>query len=745
MPERPSATPLDPEADTPGTMTSGEAEAKLSNAEEPKAADDAEAADAPKQERIAKVIARAGVASRRQAEALIDEGRVKVNGELLLTPAFTVSADDAVTVDGAPLPTKLRTRAFLFHKPRGLVTTNHDPDGRPTIFDSLPSSLPRVVTVGRLDINTEGLLIVTNDGGLARILELPATGWTRKYRVRVHGAVDEAALKDLREGTAVDGVLYGPIEAKVDRAGDNSWLTVSLTEGKNREIKVVLGALGLQVTRLIRVSFGPFQLGDLPRGEVKEIPTRLLKDQLGPRLAAEAEADFDSPVTASSPRATPRRKPRDSGGPRREERPNRPRDGGDRQRGRSFGDGERPRFGGRGDDRGDRDRGGRDRDGGRNFGDRPAQRFDRREDRDDRSAPRGDRQRFGGRGDDRGGYDRGGRDRDGGRSFGDRPPQRFDRREDRDDRSAPRGDRQRFGGRGDDRGGRDRDGGRSFGDRPPQRYDRREDRGDRGAARGERYGDRDGGAARGGNRDRDDRRERDSGERGFRSHGASRGEGSERGRGERPGGYGGPQRDRGERDGRQRGPGRPRDDRPMGRGGRDKPPGARAKPLGGNKAEFRGPRPGTRGRRDGFEGGTGGEDRAARGKPYGARDGDRGDQRGGDPRPFKGGRDGADRGDGFRSKGRFSSPRGGGDGTGESRARGRFNAPDGAAGDDRGRAKPAFKPKHGRPERRDGPRPEGRGGRDGGRSTRPGRPGDKPRGPRPGGKRPGGRPEQRGS
>ncbi|MEM8662570.1 MAG: pseudouridine synthase, partial [Pseudomonadota bacterium] len=236
----------------------------------PSATKGAEPAQMPKGERVAKVMARAGVSSRREAEALIAAGRVKVNGKRLDTPAVTVTDADEIAVDNQPLPKKLRTRAFLFYKPRGLVTTNHDPDGRPTVFDALPASLPRVVTVGRLDINTEGLLLLTNDGGLARVLELPATGWTRKYRVRVHGAIDEEALKGLADGRAVDGMLYGPIEAKVDRAGDNSWLTVSLSEGKNREIKVVLGDLGLAVTRLIRVSFGPFQLGDLPRGEVKE-------------------------------------------------------------------------------------------------------------------------------------------------------------------------------------------------------------------------------------------------------------------------------------------------------------------------------------------------------------------------------------------------------------------------------------------------------------------------------------------
>ncbi|WP_420394419.1 pseudouridine synthase [Acuticoccus sp.] len=259
-------------------------------------------------ERVAKVMARAGVASRRDAEALIAAGRVAVNGVQLETPAVIVGPGDEVRVDGVPIPQRLRTRAWLFHKPRGLVTTNRDPEGRRTVFDALPSTLPRVVTVGRLDINTEGLLILTNDGGLARVLELPATGWTRKYRVRVHGRLDVDALTALAAGTAVDGVLYGPIHAVVDReTGDNAWLTVALAEGKNREVKIVLGSLGLEVSRLIRVSYGPFQLGDLPRGEVVEVPTRRLRDQLGPRLAAEAEADFEAAVAAPAHRMPPPR------------------------------------------------------------------------------------------------------------------------------------------------------------------------------------------------------------------------------------------------------------------------------------------------------------------------------------------------------------------------------------------------------------------------------------------------------
>jgi 23S rRNA pseudouridine2605 synthase len=311
-----------------------------------------EAAARREGERVAKVIARAGVASRRDAEVLIAEGRVSVNGVRLETPAVVVTEADEIRIDGEPIPTRLRTRAWLFHKPKGLVTTNRDPEGRPTVFDALPGTLPRVVTVGRLDINTEGLLILTNDGGLARVLELPATGWTRRYRARVHGEVDEKALAALREGTAVDGILYGPIEVTVDRkVGDNAWVTISLAEGKNREVKIVLGSLGLQVTRLIRISFGPFQLGELPRGEVKEIPTRQLKDQLGPRLAAEASADFEAPVSATvrrAPEPAAKGRPKPSGNAFRD-RGDARRDGGD-ARGRRPG-GREDRFSGGRDER----------------------------------------------------------------------------------------------------------------------------------------------------------------------------------------------------------------------------------------------------------------------------------------------------------------------------------------------------------------------------------------------------------
>ena len=247
--------------------------------------------------RIAKVMARAGVCSRREAEAWITEGRVSVNGEVLKSPAFNVSEADDVRVDGKPLAAPERTRLFLFHKPKGLVTTARDPEGRATVFARLPAGLPRLIAVGRLDINTEGLLLLTNDGGLARVLELPSTGWLRRYRVRAHGTIDQGALDRLSEGVTIDGVDYLGVEAKLDREqGSNAWLTLGLREGKNREIKKILEHLGLAVNRLIRVSFGPFELGDLAEGEVMEVRTGVLRDQLGPKLAKEANANFDAPL-----------------------------------------------------------------------------------------------------------------------------------------------------------------------------------------------------------------------------------------------------------------------------------------------------------------------------------------------------------------------------------------------------------------------------------------------------------------
>ncbi|MDQ0506268.1 pseudouridine synthase [Xanthobacter agilis] len=254
---------------------------------------------APKKEaeRVAKVVARAGLASRREIEEWIAQGRVAVNGAVLTSPAVTVTAKDTITVDGAPLPEKERTRLFLYHKPKGVVTTNRDPEGRATLFEILPKGLPRLVSIGRLDINSEGLLLLTNDGGLARVLELPETGWLRRYRVRANGEIDQAKLDGLIKGITVDGVEYGPIEAELDRVqGANAWITVSLREGKNREVRNVLGALGLKVNRLIRVSYGPFQLGEIPECGIEEVRTRVLREQIGTDLSAAAGADFDGPL-----------------------------------------------------------------------------------------------------------------------------------------------------------------------------------------------------------------------------------------------------------------------------------------------------------------------------------------------------------------------------------------------------------------------------------------------------------------
>jgi len=268
-------------------------------------------------ERIAKVMARAGVASRRDSEAMIAEGRVSVNGTVLESPAFDVKPTDVVLVDGEPLPARERTRLWLYHKPRGLVTTNFDPEGRPTVFEALPEDLPRVLSIGRLDINTEGLLLLTNDGGLARVLELPETGWLRRYRVRAFGEVTQDRLDTVKDGVDIDGVHYGPVIARFERQqGFNTWLTVDLREGKNREVKTVLEHLGLAVNRLIRISFGPFQLGEIEEGEVEEIRSRVLQDQLGTELAARAGADFEAPRRDALPSA-PRRAPAAEDRPRR--------------------------------------------------------------------------------------------------------------------------------------------------------------------------------------------------------------------------------------------------------------------------------------------------------------------------------------------------------------------------------------------------------------------------------------------
>jgi 23S rRNA pseudouridine2605 synthase len=233
-------------------------------------------------DRIAKWLARAGVASRRDAERLIAEGRVSLNGEKISHPATFVTSGDIVQVNGEVVDSPARARLWRYHKRDGLMTTHKDPEGRPTVFEKLPADMPRVVSVGRLDLNSEGLLLLTNDGALARQLELPANGWIRRYRVRVHGDIEPAALADLARGLIIDGTRYAGIEAGLDsRKGSNAWLTVSLREGRNREIRKVMAHLNLSVTRLIRIAYGPFQLGNLERGAIAEVPPKVLREQLG--------------------------------------------------------------------------------------------------------------------------------------------------------------------------------------------------------------------------------------------------------------------------------------------------------------------------------------------------------------------------------------------------------------------------------------------------------------------------------
>jgi 23S rRNA pseudouridine2605 synthase len=232
-------------------------------------------------ERIAKVMARAGLCSRRDAEKWIESGRVQVNGDILTSPACVVTPDDKILVDDKPLPQKEKTRLFLYHKPEGLVTSNKDEQGRPTIFNDMPADLPRVVTVGRLDMNTEGLLLLTNDGELARYLELPQTGIKRTYRVRAYGHVSQDRLNSLKTGLKHNGITYKSIEAKLEKQqGDNAWIEMTLTEGKNREVRNIMEAVGLQVNRLIRLSYGPFFLGKLPKSAILEVKTKMLRDQL---------------------------------------------------------------------------------------------------------------------------------------------------------------------------------------------------------------------------------------------------------------------------------------------------------------------------------------------------------------------------------------------------------------------------------------------------------------------------------
>jgi 23S rRNA pseudouridine2605 synthase len=253
--------------------------------------------DAP--QRIAKVLARAGLCSRRDAERWVAEGRVAVDGKVLTSPALTVTTANDIRVDGMPLPEPGRARLWRYHKPAGLVTTHRDEKNRPTVFAALPKELPRLISVGRLDLNSEGLLLLTNDGALARRLELPATGWLRRYKVRVHGLVEETRLIALEKGVTIDGVRYGAIRARLERQqGSNAWVALALREGKNREVRRVLEHLGYPVTRLIRLAYGPFQLGHLPRGAIEEVTGKVLAEQLGnsSNAARAASAPARSPT-----------------------------------------------------------------------------------------------------------------------------------------------------------------------------------------------------------------------------------------------------------------------------------------------------------------------------------------------------------------------------------------------------------------------------------------------------------------
>ena len=269
--------------------------------------------DPQKGERIAKRMARAGLCSRRDAERWIADRRVAVDGKVLDTPATIVTEASLITVDGKPLPETDRTRLWRYHKPAGLVTSHKDPQGRTTVFERLPSDMPRVISVGRLDLNSEGLLLLTNDGELARRLELPSTGWLRRYRVRIHGTPDPMALGALEKGITIDGVTYGSIKAVLDRQqGANAWLTVGLKEGKNREIRKVMEHLGWSVSRLIRIAYGPFQLGLLPSAEAEEVPTKALKEQLGSKGAETDKKAGDYKKAADYKKGSkdaPRRRP----------------------------------------------------------------------------------------------------------------------------------------------------------------------------------------------------------------------------------------------------------------------------------------------------------------------------------------------------------------------------------------------------------------------------------------------------
>ncbi|EEE36588.1 ribosomal large subunit pseudouridine synthase [Rhodobacteraceae bacterium KLH11] len=265
----------------------------------------------PPGDRIAKVLARAGIASRREAERMIEAGRVAVNGKPINSPALNVTGKDKITVDGKPVSEPEPSRLWLYHKPPGLVTTARDEKGRTTIFDKLPENMPRVMSVGRLDLNSEGLLLLTNDGGIKRKLELPSTGWLRKYRVRVNGRPRDEDFAPLRKGLVIDGERFQPMTVTLDRQqGANAWLTIGLREGKNREIRRAIEDIGYVVNRLLRVSYGPFQLGDLKPGEVEEIRRRVMRDQLGLDAEGDGKAPAKRPARPQRKRPAIGKKPR---------------------------------------------------------------------------------------------------------------------------------------------------------------------------------------------------------------------------------------------------------------------------------------------------------------------------------------------------------------------------------------------------------------------------------------------------
>ena len=596
----------------------------------------------PKTERIAKTLARAGLASRREVERLIGLGKIAVNGRILETPAVLVSNADVITVEGQVIGKAEPTRLWRYHKPVGLVTTHRDPQGRPTVFDKLPEPLPRVISVGRLDLNSEGLLLLTNDGELARALELPSTGWMRRYRARALGHTTQAKLDALKDGTTVEGVIYGPIEATLDKMVDkpdgraNVWITVGITEGKNREVRKVLESIGLKVNRLIRLAYGPFQLGNLEPGDVEEVGPRvireLLSDMIDPRnLPIEgASQTQDRPARAGSRFSRDRTDAGDAprGGTERRGSANRFATGGEGPRParaaprRDFAEkreykerdfDERPRFEGDGSARDRRPEGERKPYGDKAF-DRP--RPDRAAGGEDR--PRktyGDKPRFdrgaSGEGGERKSFDRPRPDRAAGgdrpRSFGDKP--RFDRSAS----GEGGGERKSYGKPRSDAGGGDRP--RSFGDKP------RFDRGASGEGGGERksYGKPRSDAGGGdrprsfGDKPRFDRGASGEGGGERKSYGKPRSDAG----GDRPRSFGDkPRFDRGasgEGGGERKSYGKPRSDA----GGGDRPRSFGDKPRGAGGAKpFRpaGDRPGGRP--------SGG--RPSGGKPFGGKPRDRG-------------------------------------------------------------------------------------------------------------------------